>query len=442
MSVPTHNLYDFIHQVLEKRFWLLYFYPWGHKGPNCLVDYQTPESLDGINGIPEAFRVANKFFPKDIVTYGRVRSMQPVLLCHDQEPLNFEMYSENTSKEYLEEMFDWQTASLWNIDMTRNLRFKIVDTWQKKWVLLHSERNSKELSNYENTGQYHGAFWWSHAALARDWYRYAEFDPTLKQNKSADKLFLVYCRDVSGTRQYRSMFLEYIDPIHDYCQLGSYNHEPVSSDSSATYNVEDFNNTSISVVLETVFDERIHLTEKTLRPIACGHPFIMGAGPGTLEFLRSYGFKTFSPWIDESYDLEQDTNKRLRMITDEMTRLSKLSAEEKQKVVSECQVIAQNNKQHFFSSGFYNQVITELKDNVIRAHELCGNQVDFRIYKELLAHQANPACQLYHKELYQKLSPYLDSLVQQVNDNNGSFKKYQGHEYSLNNKSETNSHNV
>jgi hypothetical protein len=48
-------------------------------------------------------------------------------------------------------------------------------------------------------------------------------------------------------------------------------------------------------VAETVFDTRIHLTEKTLRPIACGHPFILAAGPGSLKYLQTYGFRTFSP---------------------------------------------------------------------------------------------------------------------------------------------------
>jgi hypothetical protein len=48
------------------------------------------------------------------------------------------------------------------------------------------------------------------------------------------------------------------------------------------------------------------LTEKALRPIACGQPFILAATPGSLQYLRSYGFKTFSGYIDETYDTIQE----------------------------------------------------------------------------------------------------------------------------------------
>jgi hypothetical protein len=61
-----------------------------------------------------------------------------------------------------------------------------------------------------------------------------------------------------------------------------------SSTASADYDYQDFINTQVSVVLETVFDEsRIHLTEKTLRPIACGHPFLLAAGPNSAQ--KSFG---------------------------------------------------------------------------------------------------------------------------------------------------------
>jgi hypothetical protein len=95
-----------------------------------------------------------------------------------------------------------------------------------------------------------------------------------------------------------------------------------SSAASADYDPNDFINSEISVILETVFDDRrIHLTEKTLKPIACGHPFILAAGPGALEYIRSYGFKTFAPYIDESYDQETDSLKRLEKIEQSNFRL-------------------------------------------------------------------------------------------------------------------------
>ena len=71
-----------------------------------------------------------------------------------------------------------------------------------------------------------------------------------------------------------------------------------------------------------------HLTEKTFKPIAQQHPFILVSRPKSLEFLRSLGYKTFSPYINESYDNELDNNKRLLMIAKETARLSNLNAAE------------------------------------------------------------------------------------------------------------------
>ena len=134
---------------------------------------------------------------------------------------------------------------------------------------------------------------------------------------------------------------------------------------SADYSVDDILSTDISVILETVAAEsKIHLTEKTLRPIACGHPFMLVAGPGSLEYLRSYGFKTFSPWINESYDSEPDIIKRMQLIVDEMVKISKLSLDQKENLLCHLKEIATFNKNHFFSKKFFNKIQTELVENL------------------------------------------------------------------------------
>jgi hypothetical protein len=119
-------------------------------------------------------------------------------------------------------------------------------------------------------------------------------------------------------------------------------------------------------VLETVFDDqRIHLTEKIFRPIACGHPFILAAGPGSLEYLRSYGFKTFDPWIDESYDKEINSYLRLKKIIQSMIKLIDLNNSE----YSAVKDIAEFNRRHFFSDAFQQQITNELKSNLNTAFE-------------------------------------------------------------------------
>lgn len=81
-----------------------------------------------------------------------------------------------------------------------------------------------------------------------------------------------------------------------------------------------------SVVTETHFINEYctFITEKILKPISFKHPFICLSTPYTLKHLRDRGYKTFSPYIDESYDEETDDTKRLLMVLKEIERLCNL----------------------------------------------------------------------------------------------------------------------
>jgi hypothetical protein len=48
-------------------------------------------------------------------------------------------------------------------------------------TLSHSEKNSQELELYEQN-DFIGVYYWSHALIARDWFRYAKLDPLLTIN--------------------------------------------------------------------------------------------------------------------------------------------------------------------------------------------------------------------------------------------------------------------
>jgi hypothetical protein len=368
MTVPTHNLYDFIHQVTENEYFIMYFYPFGSKGIKNIITYYPDDPRD-----------IGKYFPNTIYSQktlpGTVYDYVPRIICYDQEPLNYELY---TDKNIDYEFLKWRQQG-WPGLSNLNLRWADPGNWQSQWILLHSEKNSLQVQKYLNTGQYQEAYWWSHAMLALDWYRFAEHDTRLQPSQDIHKLFLIYCRDTTGSRQYRQQFIDMLDSdLQNASQIGSLDSQPASSDLSAVYNVDDFNSTAISVVLETVFDERIHLTEKTLRAIACGHPFILAGGPGSLDYLRSYGFQTFDGLIDESYDQEQDSNTRLALIVKEMTRLNNLSVVDKQQLISKLQPIVNHNKNLFFSQDFFNNVKQELYDNVTHAHRRCANKVDWK----------------------------------------------------------------
>lgn len=72
----------------------------------------------------------------------------------------------------------------------------------------------------------------------------------------------------------------------------------------------------------------LFLSEKIYKPFALRHPFIAFAWPGAMRFLRERGYKTFHPYIDESYDDEPDYDKRFKMLIEEIKRLERFNTVE------------------------------------------------------------------------------------------------------------------
>jgi len=86
---------------------------------------------------------------------------------------------------------------------------------------------------------------------------------------------------------------------------------------------EVFLDTWVSVVSEPIFadsDQAVFISEKTFKPIACMHPFIILGGRGSLVALRKLGYKTFEGFIDETYDT-LSTFERIDAIIKELKRI-------------------------------------------------------------------------------------------------------------------------
>lgn len=80
---------------------------------------------------------------------------------------------------------------------------------------------------------------------------------------------------------------------------------------------------------QNVWDERsVFFSEKIFKPILCKHPFVLVSRPNSLHYLRKLGYKTFHPWINESYDTIQNDEERMLAIVDEVERLSKQTPEQ------------------------------------------------------------------------------------------------------------------
>jgi hypothetical protein len=213
------------------------------------------------------------------------------------------------------------------------------------------------------------------------------------------KDFLIYNRAWSGTREYRLTFMhsvvrqqlqshcltsfaeldngrsyldhEFNNPILAVDTAGLSAHFPANthdSTASADYNNDDYACTAIEVVLETLFDDsRLHLTEKTLRPIACGRPFILMATHGSLQYLRDYGFRTFDGLIDETYDTIEDPRQRIDAVVHEMSRIAALDKSEKHKLWIKLYEISEFNQRLFSSQDWQQSIHQEFLTNLSRA---------------------------------------------------------------------------
>ena len=121
-----------------------------------------------------------------------------------------------------------------------------------------------------------------------------------------------------------------------------------------------YENSYLSLVTETIFfkerghhgyesDDRLFLTEKTFKPIFAKHPFLIVASEGHLAALRNLGYKTFHPYIDETYDTIEDDHARLATIIQELERLCNQTDEEWLTWQTKVKEIVEFNKQHLLS---------------------------------------------------------------------------------------------
>jgi hypothetical protein len=403
MSIPLDRLYSFLHDISNHDVIIYRFFPHGSKNLRNICfdqnDFDERQIIPGTN----------------VKSFMKLATM-PLMIAHDQEPLDFDLYSQkelinfaiwrmNKSVDtFSNPQFSTGTkvqiaqklASI-HLRSSTDMPFNVYDLI----LLCHSEKNSEQLKKYEDAG-FVGVYWWSHAMIARDWYRYAEHDSRLTMNLDCiNKDFLIYNRAWSGTREYRLKFSEMIvtNQLLDHCKMkfsafdngvhyqqhkykntrlainadleAYFENNSSSSTYSGDYNSKDYASTAIEVVLETMFDDqRLHLTEKCLRPIACGKPFILVSTPGALGYLRDYGFQTFDSLLDESYDTIQDPVERLNAVIDLMSHISRLPRDEKINLWTKLQVIADYNRRHFFSTNFESMIIQEYKQNFSRALDL------------------------------------------------------------------------
>lgn len=92
---------------------------------------------------------------------------------------------------------------------------------------------------------------------------------------------------------------------------------------SQTLPLNWYNQAYVNLVVETDIDYQhsFFLTEKTIKCLITGMPFVVYATPFFLQNLHALGFRSYGDFWDEGYDLETDMLTRVKKIVDLMNRL-------------------------------------------------------------------------------------------------------------------------
>jgi hypothetical protein len=269
--------------------------------------------------------------------------------------------------------------------------------------LCTSERNSENVEQICNQFKWKSAYYFFHGWAALDWYR--GYDRTFLirpvPERAITRTFIAPNRIVAGERRHRLEMLYHIfknDMTHNHiscpntCPAENISiHEAIKPLTAKYPDIESVfaaQTLPINFVNETdhpmhscwlsLFDEsaesllylvtetvatgrRHHLTEKTFKPIALGMPFVVVGTQGSLEYLRSYGFRTFGNIWDESYDLAAD-DVRIERIAQLLKSLDVLSVEAKQHLFDQTREVIEHNWNHFYNGGFEKVLWAELND--------------------------------------------------------------------------------
>jgi hypothetical protein len=93
-------------------------------------------------------------------------------------------------------------------------------------------------------------------------------------------------------------------------------------------------------------------------------PFILVGPAHNLEYLRSYGFQTFSNWWDEGYDAIPDPVDRLSAIGNLLTHISNQSLDDLSVMLTDMAPVLKHNYELFNSQEFLDTAWAELTTNL------------------------------------------------------------------------------
>ena len=323
------------------------------------------------------------FDPFGSIEFGDICNVPPVdgqaelrVIFWDQEP---------ASKNTLKLFFD-QFREVYKSDRT---------------LIVTSERNSKDVAWACDTYGISADYYFFHGWAALDWYRGYNHS-FLSQpwiDREFDHAFICPNNIVGGQRVHRLQLLselgqrECIDQnLISFPTVCPYEHKSVEElfqthalsfpkNLSLPLIIDHYHNHAgnshrinfwtqamrclCHVITETVYDDdRIHLTEKTFKPIVLQQPFLMIGNRGALRYLREYGFQTFGNIWDEGYD-DLDHKHRISSVADICKDITSWSQSQRRQAQLEIANVVRHNHDWFYG-GFQDMLWNEICEMINR----------------------------------------------------------------------------
>ena len=326
--------------------------------------------------------------PDSLFNYGSDTQVEnDYVFFHDQEPVDPELYQ-----------LLFQDVIVRNQDLTHKHGPNRPATTIIPGHIIVSELG-ENVKRLEAKYGWQPHYYFYHGWACQDWYR--GYDKTFliprAQDRAPTRTFMSPNRIVAGRRDHRVLFLYNVfkhNLAHNHisaprvCQYENQDISVIACKYSHVYsdietifdqaelprlfageehqqmtscwlsNFAEAADSLVYVPTETVyFGNRLHITEKTFKAIALEMPFVLMATCGSLDYMRRYGFKTFSTVFDESYDEETDDIQRAERVIKLLKDLDSLSLKEKQQIHRACLPIVEHNYNHFYYGGLTNDYL-------------------------------------------------------------------------------------
>jgi hypothetical protein len=351
--------------------------------------------------------------PDSVINYGRDDIQEyNYIFFFDQEPIHLTQHMP-TFRRVEDKNIDMihQANEFWWTGRADTHAWSMPYRWRSS--ICTSEKNSENVDAICSKFGLDHHYYFFHGWAALDWYRGYDKTFLIKpiQERNITKTFISPNRIIAGERKHRLEMLYYIFkygminnniscpatcPAENISIMDAITPlqsrypdiEDVFSAQSLPINFTNETDHPMHSCWLSLFDEsaesllylvtetvatgrRWHLTEKTFKPIALGMPFVIVGTRGSLEYLRSYGFRTFGDIWDESYD-DADDDVRIEKIASLLKDLDDLSTDQKQKLFESARDVIEHNWNHFYHGGFESVLWAELQEMLNGIELTCG----------------------------------------------------------------------